>query len=317
MGLTLTTPASSITPSNAMPSVGGQNAPMANVDGTASSFTDSLAHALDVVTQSVQSAHVQLSTDQPQQDAVAMQTAAQTLSALALQFKQALERLTDAAKPVDAASQTGEVQGSQSVGVQSAKTMASSALAEASALTQNTAVQDDAIQGQVPTTEQWVRVALNRSIAHSKANGYDPEKSHMVNTLRGYFSGDAQARSNAIHSIDRAMLEAGGAYETNDGGTHAIAGKPPKDGDVSMPIFKTAYDKDWSRPSLYDQINSSLGWESGTEGEAGKPVNFADPANRDAVLNRKLTDEEVAAFQSGHLSANLKALVDQYRGARI
>lgn len=308
MGLTLTTPASSIIPSSALPSVGGQNAPMANADGTASSFTDSLALALDAVTQSVQSARVQLSMDQPQQDALAMQATAQALSALASQFKQALERLTDTTKPVDAASQTG---------MQNTQAMASSALAQASALAHNTAVPEVANQRQVSTTEQWVRVALNRSIAQSQANGYDPEKSHMVNTLRGYFSGDAQARSNAIHSIDRAMLEAGGAYETNDGGTHAIAGNPPKDGDISMPTFKTAYDKDWSRPSLYDQINSSLGWESGTEGEVGKPVNFADPANRDAILNRKLTDDEVAAFQSGNLSANLKALVEQYRGARI
>ena len=165
-------------------------------------------------------------------------------------------------------------------------------------------------------TELWIRAALNQSMAQARANGYDPEKSHMVNTYRGYFSGDAQARSNAIHALDRAMLEAGAAYATNDGGQYGIAGKPPEGMDVSMPSFKTAYDKDWNRPSLYDMINSRFGWVD-TTGQARQAVNYADPAQRDDTLNRKLSDEEIAAFQTDTLTPQLQALVNKYRQALV
>ena len=164
-------------------------------------------------------------------------------------------------------------------------------------------------------TEKWVVAALNKSIAQAQANGYDPEKSYSVNTLRGYFSGDAQARSNAIHSLDSAMLAAGGAYETFDYGVHAIVGALPEGMDTTMPTFQTAFDKDWNRPSLYDMINSSLGWPGDVPGSNGRQVNFADPSNRDGVLNRKLSDAEVAAFQSGQLTPELQILVHRYRSA--
>ena len=157
-------------------------------------------------------------------------------------------------------------------------------------------------------TDQWVIAALNKAIEQNVANGYDPEKSHTVNTLRGYFSGDAQARSRAIHSLDSNMLKAGGAYETVDYGLHIIAGAPPEGMNTSMPTFKSAYDKDWDRPSLYDMINSSLGWSE-------KANLYADPASRDAALNRKLSDAEITAFQSGTLTPDLQALVAKYRGA--
>lgn len=156
-------------------------------------------------------------------------------------------------------------------------------------------------------TEQWVIAGLNKAIEQCKANGYDPEKSHTVNTLRGYFSGDAQARSRAIHALDGNMLQAGGAYETFDYGLHIIAGAPPVGMDTNMPTFKSAYDKDWDRPSLHDMINSSMGWNE-------KANLYADPASRDAVLNRKLSDEEITAFQAGALTPELQALVGKYRG---
>jgi hypothetical protein len=158
----------------------------------------------------------------------------------------------------------------------------------------------------------WVRAALNKTIAQAKSNGYDPETLYSVNTLRGYFSGDAQARSNAIHSISHTVLNAGGAYETNDFGVHAIAGAAPEGLDTSMPTFKTAWDKDWNRPSLYDMVNSTMGWPG-----SANAVNFADPANRDAVLNRKLSDAEVQLFQSGNVPPELKALITQYRTAVV
>lgn len=157
-------------------------------------------------------------------------------------------------------------------------------------------------------TEQWILAGLNKAIAQCKINGYDPEQSAAVTTLRGYFSGDAQARSSAIHSLDPNLLAQGGAYETFDFGVHAIAGGPPAGLDTTMPTFKTAFDKDWNRPSLYDQINQSLGWPDGP-----KQINYADPANRDAVLDRKLSDAEVQAFQSGALTPELQALVQRYR----
>lgn len=156
-------------------------------------------------------------------------------------------------------------------------------------------------------TEQWVIAGLNKAIQQCKANGYDPEKSHTVNTLRGYFSGDAQARSRAIHALDGNMLQAGGAYETFDYGLHIIAGAPPVGMDTNMPTFKSAYDKDWDRPSLYDMINSSMGWNE-------KANLYAAPASRDAALNRKLSDEEIKAFQAGALTPELQALVGKYRG---
>ena len=75
-----------------------------------------------------------------------------------------------------------------------------------------------------------------------------------------------------------------------------------------MPTFKTPWDKDWNRPSLYDMVNSTMGWSG-----AANAFNFADPANRDAVLNRKLSDAEIHAFQAGSVPTDMQALIDQYR----
>ncbi len=158
------------------------------------------------------------------------------------------------------------------------------------------------------STDQWVIAALNKAIEQNVANGCDPEKSYAVNTLRGYFSGDAQARSRAIHSLDSDMLKAGGAYETTDYGLHIIAGAPPEDVNTTMPTFKSAYDKDWERPSLYDMINSAVGWPE-------KANSYGDPASRDATLNRKLSDAEIRAFQTGELTPELLTSVAKYRGA--
>ena len=54
-------------------------------------------------------------------------------------------------------------------------------------------------------------------------------------------------------------------------------------------------------------INSSMGW-------TGREPNYADPKNRDANLNRRLTDAEIRAFQDGRLTPELTNLVTQYRG---
>ena len=86
-----------------------------------------------------------------------------------------------------------------------------------------------------------------------------------------------------------------------------IAGAPPQGMNTTMPTFASAFDKDWDRPSLYDMINSAMGWSEKTN-------LYADPASRDAALNRKLSDEEVLAFQSGSLTPELQALVSKYRG---
>lgn len=157
------------------------------------------------------------------------------------------------------------------------------------------------------STDQWMIAALNKAIEQSVANGYDPEKSNAVNTLRGYFSGDAQARSNAIHALDSDMLKAGGAYETIDYGLHVIAGAPPAGLNTTMPTFKSAYDKDWQRPSVYDMINSAVGWSE-------KANSYADPDSRDATLNRKLSDAEIMAFQDGTLTPALEAMVAKLQG---
>lgn len=91
--------------------------------------------------------------------------------------------------------------------------------------------------------------ALNKTIAQAKSNGYDPKTLYSVNTLRGYFSGDAQARSNAIHSISHTVLNAGGAYETSDFGVHAIAGAAPEGLDTSMPFQNRMGQKTGTAPA--------------------------------------------------------------------
>lgn len=284
-------------------------------------FSGSLSQAVDAMQHVVQEVRGSLSSGQVPADKTALESAVNGLNALLGQFTQALQLVASEQSPAS------EPVGSAGAGAGASSASVTDALKAALAAGAGAANKDSvALKPSAPAaaaaqaanpTEQWVLAALNRSIAQAEVNGYDPEKSHSVNTLRGYFSGDAQAKSNAIHSLDRSMLAAGGAYETFDYGVHTIAGAAPKGMDTSMPDFKTAFDKDWNRPSLYDQINSSLGWPGGVTSGSGTPVNFADPANRDAVLNRKLSDAEVAAFQSGQLTPELQAQVSQYRSATM
>lgn len=284
-------------------SPGGSAATLA--DRADAAFSGSLSHALGAMASSVQEVRTQLSSGMALADKSALQSTFSSLSALLGQFQQVLE----AAPTLNVPSSGAEASDAPHSG---------SAIAGAGGVTSGAVGAGLSplanLEASNPT-EKWVIAALNKSIAQARANGYDPERSHAVNTLRGYFSGDAQARSHAIHSIDSAMLAASGAYETFDGGVHAIAGAPPEGMDTSMPSFKTAFDKDWSRPSLYDMINSSLGWPGEVPGASGKPVNFADSANRDDVLNRKLNDVEIEAFQSRQFTPELRALVDRYRSA--
>jgi hypothetical protein len=263
--------------------------------GNVTAFANSLASAVANVQQQVTQAQAQWQQQATQFDVSSLGNAVSGLTALLGQFNQALQQLSVGAPPATAPAAAAERVAPQ-----------------AAVATSGQATQNQPVASQASNTELWVRAALNKTIAQAKSNGYDPETLYSVNTLRGYFSGDAQARSNAIHSISHTVLNAGGAYETNDFGVHAIAGAAPEGLDTSMPTFKTAWDKDWNRPSLYDMINSTMGWPG-----SANAVNFADPANRDAVLNRKLSDAEVQLFQSGNVPPELKALITQYRTAVV
>lgn len=270
--------------------------------GNAAAFAGSLASAVASVQQQVTQAQAQWQQQATQFDVSSLGNAVSGLTALLGQFNQALQQLSVGAAPATAPAAAAERVAPQAAVATNtgavAGTVAASGLAS----------QSQPVASQASNTELWVRAALNQAIAQSRADGYDPETSHAVNTLRGYFSGDAQARGNAIHSISSILLSAGGAYETSDYGVHAIAGGAPEGLDTSMPTLKTPWDKDWNRPSLYDMINSTMGWSG-----AANAFNFADPANRDAVLNRKLSDAEVSAFQSGSVPSDMRALVEQYR----
>ena len=309
---------SSAASGGAAPSSGGGGG--TNRPGDA--FSGSLDQAVDAMEQVMQGVRGSFSSGQVPADKAVLESAVNGLNALLGQFTQALQLLgpepSPASESVGRADAAGAGAGAGASSASVTEALKAALAAGADAANKDSAAlkpSAPAVAQATNPTEQWVLAALNRSIAQAKANGYDPEKSHSVNTLRGYFSGDAQAKSNAIHSLDRSMLAAGGAYETFDYGVHTIAGAAPQGMDTSMPDFKTAFDKDWNRPSLYDQINSSLGWPGGASGTSATPVNFADPANRDAVLNRKLSDAEVAAFQSGQLTPELQAQVSQYRSA--
>lgn len=292
MSLSVTsTYTSAVDSSVASASVAGQ--------GQVAAFAQSLASAVASVQQQVSQVQAQWQQQQASQlDASGLGNTVSGLTTLLGQFSQALQQLSWGVQFASTPAVTERV-APQSI----------TAVANDAALQQS---QAQANQSQASNTELWVRAALNQAIAQAKVNGRDPEVLDGVNTLRGYFSGDAQARSTAIHSIPTSLLSAGGAYETNDFGVQAVAGKPPEGLDTSMPTFKTAWDKDWNRPSLYDMVNSTMGWSG-----AANAINFADPANRDAALSRKLSDAEVQLFQAGTLTPELQALVAQYRTAVV
>lgn len=272
--------------------------------GNVTAFASSLASAVANVQQQVTQAQAQWQQQATQFDVSSLGNAVSGLTALLGQFNQALQQLSVGAAPATALAAAAERVAPQAAVATNTNTGAVAGTVAAGGL----ATQSQPVASQASNTELWVRAALNQAMAQSRANGYDPETSHSVNTLRGYFSGDAQARGNAIHSISSTLLSAGGAYETSDYGVHAIAGGAPEGLDTSMPTFKTPWDKDWNRPSLYDMVNSTMGWSG-----AANAFNFADPANRDAVLNRKLSDAEIHAFQAGSVPTDMQALIDQYR----
>lgn len=297
----------SVTSTNQITPATALGGPTAAGHGNVAAFASSLTTAVASVQQQVTQAQAQWQQQATPFDVSDLGNAVSGLTALLAQFSQALQQLPGGGAPAGApAAETKRVLPQAAVATNTGAVAGAVANSGPATPSQPSASQPAA--SQTSNTELWVRAALNQAVAQSKANGYNPETSHAVNTLRGYFSDDAQARGNAIRSISPTLLGAGGAYETNDAGVHAIAGGAPQGLDTSMPTFKTTWDQNWNRPSLYDMVNSTMGWSG-----AASAVNFADPANRDAVLNRKLSDAEVHAFQAGAMPADLQALIDQYR----
>ena len=113
------------------------------------------------------------------------------------------------------------------------------------------------------STANAVNYALTRAIETQRVNGYDPEKSHAVQTLRGYYSDDPALRSAAVREAVYYVKQADpDAYETGDYGHHAIVGF---DQTVAAPTFQTAFDKDWNRSvvSQYSGGGASGGGATG------------------------------------------------------
>ena len=172
--------------------------------GNVTAFASSLASAVANVQQQVTQAQAQWQQQATQFDVSSLGNAVSGLTALLGQFNQALQQLSVGAPPATAPAAAAE-----RVAPQAAVATDTGAVAGTVAAS-GQATQNQPVASQASNTELWVRAALNKTIAQAKSNGYDPETSHAVNTLRGYFSGDAQARGNAIHSISSTLLGAGG-----------------------------------------------------------------------------------------------------------
>lgn len=108
---------------------------------------------------------------------------------------------------------------------------------------------------QLPTLDKSsanaVNTALQQAIAQARANGYDPEKSWQVNTLRGYFSDNHQARAEAMQQA-AGML---GANLTADYGHLGVRGYEGQT--TTTPTFTGAWNPNWQQASQTSQAGAS------------------------------------------------------------
>lgn len=108
---------------------------------------------------------------------------------------------------------------------------------------------------QLPTLDKSsanaVNTALQQAIAQARANGYDPEKSWQVNTLRGYFSDNPQARAEAMQQA-AGML---GANLTADYGHLGVRGYEGQT--TTTPTFTGAWNPNWQQASQTSQAGAS------------------------------------------------------------
>lgn len=155
-----------------------------------------------------------------------------------------------------------------------------------------------------------INAALNIAIERAIGNGIKPEDSTVVQWMRG-FAEDPSRRGQALTTAASILGTAGvkDVAVTADYGFMAVLADVSKL-NTNPPKFEKAYDPQWDRPSMYDMINSTFGW---TEQSA----NYGDPKNRTPELNRKLTDDEIRAFQNGTLDAATLAQVEKWRGGAV
>lgn len=110
-----------------------------------------------------------------------------------------------------------------------------------------------------------VNTALQQAIAQARANGYDPEKSWRVNTLRGYFSDNPQARAEAMQQA-AGML---GANLTADYGHLGVRGYEGQT--TTTPTFTGAWNPNWQQASQTSQAGAG-GTASGGAPAVGGPA---------------------------------------------
>ena len=110
-----------------------------------------------------------------------------------------------------------------------------------------------------------VNTALQQAIAQARANGYDPEKSWQVNTLRGYFSDNPQARAEAMQQA-AGML---GANLTADYGHLGVRGYEGQT--TTTPTFTGAWNPNWQQASQTSQAGAG-GTASGSAPTVGGPA---------------------------------------------